>query len=151
MRSLFRRREPEFYTDPHPLPEVHLVEEPRARTAIDWTPKPDDLTRALERLEWTRPVPVVALDREPAPKLEPPPWLPWTSTPPTEAGVYWFCENDSAAVFQCVVSDFGGRLCVTERAGDSCTYRAVVSLHRYWAGPCPVPEFITLDDLKDTL
>jgi hypothetical protein len=153
MLSLFRRREPETFPDPL-LPPPHVFEvddedeRPRERAHIEWGEKPDALTRWAELAanEWTRPQPVVT---PPEPAVETGSRaLPWSITPPTEAGVWWYCEADSERVALCIVTDFGGRLSVAERSGDCCTYRSVASLHRFWAGPCPIPEFVELDELQ---
>jgi hypothetical protein len=153
MLSLFRRREPDSFPDPQlPPPLVFEVddvdERPRDRTQIDWAPKPDALTRWAELAahEWTKPAPIVT-PAEPEPESARC-GLPWSITPPTQAGVYWLCEADSERVAMCIVIDFGGRLSVAERSGDCCTYRSVASLHRFWSGPVGLPQFVELDDLQ---
>ena len=76
--------------------------------------------------------------------------LPWTTDPPTTPGLYWWRPNplgdlpDDMAVHEVVV-DFGGRMCVVTKKGDSTMYSGVSSLAREWAGPIGVPEGVNLE------
>lgn len=161
--GLFRRR-PDPYRDPQPF--TGLPMEPRERvpqaedgwtaarerTPTDWQPKPEELIHGMEwsrqdrRDAWRTAAGEPPQTPEPAVELL---TVPWQITPPTQPGAYWTCERNSTTVSIAAVTRFGGRLCLRERVGDTCTYRAVESLQRFWAGPFPIPERMTLDDLHE--
>lgn len=131
------RREAVDERDPQ-LPLEVREADPRV-VVMDFGEKPDDLVRAANMREWTRP-----------PRPPDPLTVDWIEGPPTQAGVYWFVEwgpSATVGIRQCVVLDFGGRLCVRQRRGDACKYTAVVALRRHWAGPIATPNHVALEDL----
>lgn len=140
--SWFRREATVDDRDPQLPMEVHervhsIPDAPYARSTVAFAPKPDDLVQATE---WTRPVPVVTPRADPL-------TVPWTHEEPKQSGVYWFVGAGQMKVGQCVVIDFGGRLCVRESRADSVKYTSVGMLDRHWAGPIPIPEGYPLEAL----
>jgi hypothetical protein len=81
--------------------------------------------------------------------------VPWTNEPPTRPGMYWWRVRGLEPRLEravrphlCAVVDFGGRLSVRTRKGDSSAFISVSALARDWAGPCPIPEDAALEDLE---
>jgi hypothetical protein len=76
--------------------------------------------------------------------------LPWTRTPPSTPGLYWWRPHplgdlpDDMAVHEVVV-DFGGRMCVVTKKADAVMYSGVSGLCREWAGPIGVPQGMDLE------
>jgi hypothetical protein len=121
--SLFRRDKPEEHDD-EPMSAVLDVH------TVEFAPKPAELVRAVEQ---TRPGVV-----------------PWSATPPREAGLYWWKPVDyfgDLPPLLCVVVDFGGVLSVRTRRGGTIEWRTVGALYRQWAGPVPLAAGMRLEHL----
>jgi hypothetical protein len=81
--------------------------------------------------------------------------VPWTNEPPTRPGLYWWRVRGLEPRLEravrphlCAVVDFGGRLSVRTRKGDSSAFISVAALARDWAGPVATPEDLKLEDLE---
>jgi hypothetical protein len=77
--------------------------------------------------------------------------LPWTTSSPTQAGLYWWrpyplreLPTDLAALE--LVLSYGGRLVIAIKSNATTNFRSLSVLPpREWAGPIGVPEGMDLD------
>jgi hypothetical protein len=72
--------------------------------------------------------------------------VPWTFDAPARPGLYWW--RRSAEPHLAVVIEFGGRMVVRTRRGDSSLFVGVAALERQWAGPLALADGIHLEDLE---